>query len=491
MVDQLTLLEQELREEQKAREMITHLAMILNMPAGRSEEDQTMELLSCLGVALGFERIFISTLRETSIARLHEWTAPGIPSFRATISGDYDQDYMRRLYRVFSTENRHLHLRADTESPSPELAEWFVKTGAREIHLFTIYNALNNITVIGFEQHEKRRDHSVLEIEVLKTIVDLFGVFYTRIQLDHELRESEQFLKMAQSAAGLSCWEIQLGHSKKVFGRCFATADYPQGIQNIPWARAFDDFVPPYDERLRAVVEETWKTGEPFVLEAMAWDDAHVERWVEVRAQGYSGEGEHKRLYGITQDIDSRKKTERKLRDLNAKLDDLARRDALTGLLNKREFEKDIHNLCAVFERIKRPLSLVMLDIDHFKTYNDTYGHLEGDNCLRHVGEAISGSLQRDADSAYRYGGEEFAVILPDTNTEGAARVAEKIRRRIQAMGIPHKSSSVAEVVTSSVGYATAEGIGGMKPLDLISRADKALYRSKNEGRNRISADPR
>lgn len=163
--------------------------------------------------------------------------------------------------------------------------------------------------------------------------------------------------------------------------------------------------------------------------------------------------------------------------------------DGLTGIPNRRYFEEYLNLEWRRARRNGRPLSLVMVDIDAFKAYNDNYGHLSGDDCLRQVAMSLNQGLKRPADLAARYGGEEFAVLLPETELEGAAILAEDLRSRVQGLGITHQFSPVSDCITISLGVAAI--IPGKTNLakNLVDRADKALYRAKNYGRNRVSVD--
>ncbi len=160
--------------------------------------------------------------------------------------------------------------------------------------------------------------------------------------------------------------------------------------------------------------------------------------------------------------------------------------DGLTGLANRRHFEEVMEREWRRSIRGKMWISAIMMDIDHFKAYNDNYGHQAGDDCLRKVGAAICATLRRPSDFAARYGGEEFVVILPDTNAQGVAEVAEMLRREIEAMSVPHEHSSASRVVTISAGAASLIPQDGMASSHLIGLVDAALYAAKQEGRNRV-----
>src|SRR5262249_40899309 len=136
--------------------------------------------------------------------------------------------------------------------------------------------------------------------------------------------------------------------------------------------------------------------------------------------------------------------------------------------------------------RSHQPLSLLMIDIDSFKSYNDRYGHQQGDDCLKRVASTLQELLKRPGDLCARYGGEEFAVILPGTGSDGAAEVAETLRAGIEALQIPHGNGTSAGIVTVSIGVSSASTFQPEEPSSLISRSDEALYRAKQTGRNRV-----
>jgi diguanylate cyclase (GGDEF)-like protein/PAS domain S-box-containing protein len=206
--------------------------------------------------------------------------------------------------------------------------------------------------------------------------------------------------------------------------------------------------------------------------------------WVEinVRLVRDSVTGEPKEYVIVMRDM-----TERK--ELEERLSALALTDSLTGLMNRRSFDESLTREWKRAVRHGSQVSLLFLDIDHFKRFNDRYGHQAGDDCLRAVAEAVSDAV-RTTDRVARYGGEEIAVILPSTSTAGAAEAAEKVRSAIEALRLPHEGNPEGGGwLTVSVGVATALARHGgtmRMPASLLQSADNAMYKAKHEGRNRV-----
>jgi len=163
--------------------------------------------------------------------------------------------------------------------------------------------------------------------------------------------------------------------------------------------------------------------------------------------------------------------------------------DSLTGLANRRQFDAAFDQEWKRAARDKLPLALIMVDIDSFKKYNDTYGHARGDECLRQIAQILAKAGRRAGDLPARYGGEEFALILPGTDRAAAKRMAEGLRRKVEAFHIPHRTSEAIPWVTISLGVAALIPTRGSDPAKLIGLADQALYQAKRTGKNRVCAN--
>ncbi|MFH1481500.1 MAG: PAS domain S-box protein [Pseudomonadota bacterium] len=190
-------------------------------------------------------------------------------------------------------------------------------------------------------------------------------------------------------------------------------------------------------------------------------------------------QGDPMGMWGIARDITEQKRVE-------AELHRLSYLDGLTEIANRRYFEDIIDHEWRRGARYSTPLSLVMADIDFFKDYNDTCGHQSGDDCLRQVAGALKGTVRRPGDIVARYGGEEFAIILPNTDLNGSVTMAEAMRSNVKALDIKHPASKVCDLITISLGVATAVPGSDSTLFSLISAADNALYHAKRDGRNRV-----
>jgi len=193
-------------------------------------------------------------------------------------------------------------------------------------------------------------------------------------------------------------------------------------------------------------------------------------------------------LIGFMFDISERKKTEEQLVLLQRELEEMSFKDGLTGVANRRRFDFIMDVEWGNARRNKQPMSLIMLDIDYFKQYNDHYGHLQGDSCLKQVAAILSKVGTRARDFLARFGGEEFVFILPETNAKSAMKIAERCREMLADAQIPHEESQVDQVLTASIGVSTIIPCHDDIMHTFIETVDRRLYQAKQKGRDRIVA---
>lgn len=184
----------------------------------------------------------------------------------------------------------------------------------------------------------------------------------------------------------------------------------------------------------------------------------------------------------------ARVRTQLALKQQADQLRSVALTDGLTGVANRRRFDQDMVNIWRQSLRDQLPLTLIMLDVDFFKRYNDHYGHQAGDVCLQKIASALKQTLRRPQDLVARYGGEEFVCILPATGASGASHIAERLQQKIAVLQLAHADSELSDIVTVSMGLVTQIPNRGFSLEEFIQVADQQLYRAKEEGRARVCA---
>jgi diguanylate cyclase (GGDEF)-like protein/PAS domain S-box-containing protein len=246
---------------------------------------------------------------------------------------------------------------------------------------------------------------------------------------------------------------------------------------------AHPDDLPRIEAMIRKVIEQE-ETGR---IEYRVRKRSGGFVWVEgnIRAVHNPQTGAPVGILQVVRDISERKSTEKKLQAAYQAVEALALRDPLTGLANRRRFDQYLALEWRRGLREKMPLSLLMIDVDLFKSYNDQYGHLRGDICLKQIAEAAMDVVLRTGDLVTRFGGEEFAVILPNTANDGAMQIAAQICQALNSRKLAHSGNPVG-IVTVSIGCATIVPCLGGHPVSLIQLADEALYKAKHGGRNRV-----
>ena len=239
------------------------------------------------------------------------------------------------------------------------------------------------------------------------------------------------------------------------------------------------DILPSELAQLRKTrIEQVLKTGDPLKFE----DKYSGAFYLNLLYPVFDREGKIRNLAYFSRDITAQRQIEQELRQSEKRYKKLSITDDLTKLFNSRHFYITLQLEMERAHRYQRPLALLMIDIDNFKEFNDTYGHQAGDEVLAKTGEVIRNAL-READTGYRYGGEEFAVILPETVGPGAVEVAERIRKELEAMPISLQAKH-NRYITASIGVSELRVED--KLSEFIRRADKNLYAAKTEGKNRV-----
>ncbi len=316
-----------------------------------------------------------------------------------------------------------------------------------------------------------------------------------------DLKKSEERLREAQRIAGIGCWEIDVTNQVYWLSEEMLKI-YELDQSEEPRVEYLRSRVHPHDLELRdSAVQNCLAHGQPFDFDMRIQFPNGRFKWCHcVGKPSFDSSGRVVKMSGTMMDITTRKLTEQQLlvhtealaqqkeelelankliQGANQLLRSLVVEDGMTGLKNHRAFQETIADEVVRAKRQKNVLSLLMLDVDHFKAYNDTYGHPEGDVILQKIAELITLN-KRETDIAARYGGEEFAVILPDTDAEGAMVIAERIRTAVES------ASWLRTMVTVSMGICTLSA-GITCAHEMIAAADKALYDSKSGGRNKIS----
>lgn len=273
------------------------------------------------------------------------------------------------------------------------------------------------------------------------------------------------------------------------------------------YGRSIDDLVAPESLRLDAeTLTKASARGEMFSLESVRQRKDGTQLHVSIIGAPIQVHGKRVAVYGIYRNISDRKEAERalaesqrqlmetyvslqqrtrELEEANALLEKLSNLDGLTGIPNRRYFENLYRTEWRRACRDRAWISLVMIDVDFFKSYNDHHGHLAGDDCLKRIAQSLS-EQNRAGDLVARYGGEEFVALLTSNTKAGAQSAAERMRQRVKELGIDHGHSSVSPFVTISLGVASQVADPESDPMQLLGKADQALYLAKTRGRDRV-----
>lgn len=304
---------------------------------------------------------------------------------------------------------------------------------------------------------------------------------------EHALAQAALILRNSGQMARVGGWALDLETRKTTWTpEVYRIHDLDLG--DAPdLSNALSYYTPESRPKITAAVESALRDGTPWDLELEIVSALGRRVWVRAQGEPVREEGRIVQLAGAFQDITERKHAELELQRLNASLSELSYTDALTGLGNRRRFDETLAAEWTRAFRTSTPIACLMIDVDHFKLYNDLHGHPAGDACLREIARVLQGTLRTPHESALRYGGEEFAVLLPGASAPGAMQAAHRILRAVEAAAIVHGASPASAHVTVSIGVASLMPNADIRAEELVRQADAALYRAKTQGRGRVA----
>ncbi len=365
---------------------------------------------------------------------------------------------------------------------------------AAEAEVLRTGEALKNFEELLIEQGEIPRWYSTSKVPLRNRQGDLVGLAGVTVDitdkklLEQELRSSRNI--MAQAMAEMSDGLAMFGPDGTIV---FCNEQYRDLFPKSAYARKVGAHI---TDILRATVRNGERRDLPIDLdengiqaaantlfinkdEVIALADG---RWVSLRTRVT----EDRHVLTLVTDITALKDAELSLKSFAEHMKGLAETDAITGLANRRSFDDALQREFEAAKQTGRPLSVLLIDVDRFKAYNDRYGHLAGDGCLKSVAGAIAAAARRSGDIAARFGGEEFAILLPDVDSDAAIAIAERIRTAIRELALVHEGSEYGIVTASLGGTVLTEESNVGNPTELVARADLALYQAKDAGRDRV-----
>lgn len=469
---------------------------------GLLPHETAVHALSAVGAPIAVLNVVITAVAALVITYFRRFTLER-DILRAALAQAPDFHYVKNLDHRFVATNRNVarHHGRDRASEMVGLGDMDLESRERAEQLIAVERQIleTGVSVIGVEEYvaqdgEAPRWYATSKVPLRNRHGELIGLagvtvdISERKQLEKELQHSRDIVTQAtaEMSDGLALFDkdgILLFCNKQyrdLFPRSAHVRVQGAHILDILFAviRGGERESVPVDmseDDIRAAAATLHQDKD----ETFRLFDG---RWINLRTRV----GQNGSALVVASDITAAKESEIVLRKLAEQMKGLAETDALTGVANRRSFDERLAREIQASIEGKSPLALLLVDVDRFKVFNDSYGHLAGDDCLRKVGQCLRETASRENDLPARYGGEEFAIILPDTTGEAALAIADALRHRVRKLAIVHRESEFG-AVTVSVGVAVMDGEGSATAAGLIASADAALYRSKEGGRDRAT----
>ncbi|MEP6738797.1 MAG: diguanylate cyclase [Caldimonas sp.] len=326
------------------------------------------------------------------------------------------------------------------------------------------------------------RDSYDMPVRMAGTHMDLTR----RKRIEAQIERSAEMLRRTGELANIGGWELDLATMRVSWTeQVFRIHELEPGAM-LHLEDAISYYAPEGRPLIQAAVETSARDGTPWDLELPFVTAKGNPRWVRAQGVAVFEDGKPVRLMGAFQDITEKKTVALELHRLNEQLTKLSTTDALTGVGNRRHFDQTLKVEWLRAARRGETVGLLMIDVDHFKEYNDHYGHPAGDTCLRQVARMVGESVRRGGELVARYGGEEFVLLLPGADLEAARLVAERCWQKVADAKIEHRASATSAWLSVSIGVASQVAVAGVDCGGLVEIADAALYRAKRCGRGRI-----
>ncbi len=349
------------------------------------------------------------------------------------------------------------------------------------------------------KDEDKTKERLIRDLaELRKRVACLEALERDRKRVEEALRESEERFRFMAETTGDVLYRLRYNSMTYDYlspSICKLTGYSPIEIKTLGFSNLVMGIESPGEENLSPeVISRNRLEGNigEFMADYLIRTKSGDLKWVGDHSFPWKDEqGKLVGSVGILSDITKRKLAEDALKERNQELQRLATQDGLTHLANRRRFDEFISQEWRRMKREEAPISLILCDIDHFKLYNDSFGHQAGDACLQTIAQVLRESANRPTDLAARYGGEEFAVVLSNTSAGGAVHVAEAIRLEVQKLQISHSHNFEGGCLTLSCGVSSMIPSDEISPVPLITLADEGLYRAKRQGRNRVVLNER